>query len=387
MTNEPLDTGSSSKQVLPFVRRTLSIALTAPGFTSIAAVFGVAVLVTVILQFGVSWVVISLGIVLTILLAVLYLCFSWLTNVRSKHRTILAGLLAYPVVIVVSASSLFVFFSAFFDTPLPLKTLIVAKLGSQTDAKILLEEKTETAVTRSAQAERQINTIIVSETATPPALSTNKLVDSLHTQRSGIGYHFIIDRSGLVYPMTDVGRVVGHTAGNNQDSIGIGLEHNTGEPFTDAQIAGLKKLLTSLVHRLKLDPNRIFSKEEIDPQRYKRDITPLMPKIRSDVKQQTGSPLRSEKKGSGITFPGSQIPVGSRTLMRTPVVKRQTSPQSGFFTFFRQRDPGSILLWQRVLTGFLSAGTAIMWLHQTLLEGRPPGEWRLQRTWAWFSAP
>src|SRR4030095_14812394 len=56
------------------------------------------------------------------------------------------------------------------------------------------------------------------------------------------------------------------------------------------------------------------------------------------------------------------------TLMRTPVVKRQTSPESGFFAFFRQLGPGAVILWQRVLTWFLSAGAAIMWLHQTLIE-------------------
>ena len=54
--------------------------------------------------------------------------------------------------------------------------------------------------------------------------------------------------------------------------------------------------------------------------------------------------------------------------MRTPVVKRQTSPKSGFFTFFRQLDPGSIILWQRVLTWFRSAGAALMGCTKHLLR-------------------
>jgi hypothetical protein len=39
------------------------------------------------------------------------------------------------------------------------------------------------------------------------------------------------------------------------------------------------------------------------------------------------------------------------TLMRTPIVKRQTSPKSGFCAFFlRRRASGVVVLWQRVLT-------------------------------------
>jgi hypothetical protein len=75
------------------------------------------------------------------------------------------------------------------------------------------------------------------------------------------------------------------------------------------------------------------------------------------------------------------------TLMRTPVVKRQTSPESGFWAFFRRRGPGVVILWQRVLTWFLSAGTARIGLHHTLLEGLPPSRWRLQRAVVRFSAP
>jgi hypothetical protein len=65
----------------------------------------------------------------------------------------------------------------------------------------------------------------------------------------------------------------------------------------------------------------------------------------------------------------------------------KVGPESGLFAFFRQRDPGAVILWQRVLTWFLSAGAAIMGLPQTLLEGLPPSSWRLQRAWVWFSAP
>ena len=38
--------------------------------------------------------------------------------------------------------------------------------------------------------------------------------------------------------------------------------------------------------------------------------------------------------------------------MRSPVVKRQTLPMSGFLAFFRSFRPGAVNLWQRVLTSF-----------------------------------
>jgi hypothetical protein len=39
----------------------------------------------------------------------------------------------------------------------------------------------------------------------------------------------------------------------------------------------------------------------------------------------------------------------SRTRMRTPVVKRQTPPKSGFLTFFRWVGPGAVGIQSRVL--------------------------------------
>src|SRR5215831_5647503 len=40
--------------------------------------------------------------------------------------------------------------------------------------------------------------------------------------------------------------------------------------------------------------------------------------------------------------------------MRTPVVKRQTLPMSGFLAFFRSFNLGVVRLWQRLLTSFPS---------------------------------
>ena len=68
-----------------------------------------------------------------------------------------------------------------------------------------------------------------------------------------------------------------------------------------------------------------------------------------------------------------------RTLMRTPVVKRQTTPRSGFFAFFPPcRAWGSHPL--ATCSDLVSLG----WcgehgLHQTLIESLPPSYWRLPK--------
>ena len=59
--------------------------------------------------------------------------------------------------------------------------------------------------------------------------------------------------------------------------------------------------------------------------------------------------------GWGPVKPGREVCL-SRTLMRPPVVKRQTSPRSGFLAFFRWVGPGAIGIQYRALTSFPHAG-------------------------------
>jgi hypothetical protein len=75
----------------------------------------------------------------------------------------------------------------------------------------------------------------------------------------------------------------------------------------------------------------------------------------------------------------SSAPAQHLTLMRTPVVKRQTTPRSGFGSFFPLGFRLSVIrLWQRVLSSLPLAG-APTWLHQTLIEVRSPLCQRVQR--------
>jgi hypothetical protein len=66
--------------------------------------------------------------------------------------------------------------------------------------------------------------------------------------------------------------------------------------------------------------------------------------------------------------------------MRPLLVKRQTAPESGFFSFFPpcefQRDRPSV----SCLTCLPYSGANLMWLHQTRIEVPSPCTWRLQST-------
>jgi hypothetical protein len=64
--------------------------------------------------------------------------------------------------------------------------------------------------------------------------------------------------------------------------------------------------------------------------------------------------------------------------MRTPFVKRQTSPLSGFLLFFRFPGSGAASSRCCVLTGFPGTGANQTWLHHTLLEVQAPLAWRVQ---------
>jgi hypothetical protein len=65
--------------------------------------------------------------------------------------------------------------------------------------------------------------------------------------------------------------------------------------------------------------------------------------------------------------------------MRSPVVKRQTLPRSGFFVFFPLFRAGDVSGSWRILTSFPCAGAEAVWLPQTLIEARSPIQRRVQR--------
>src|SRR5215813_2720594 len=78
------------------------------------------------------------------------------------------------------------------------------------------------------------------------------------------------------------------------------------------------------------------------------------------------------------TVPKAHRPTPHRTLMRSPVVKGHTTPESGFFDFFsavveaQRRQPLA------TCSVFISVWGAPTWLHQTLMEVRAPRRRRVQ---------
>lgn len=110
---------------------------------------------------------------------------------------------------------------------------------------------------------RQIKSAIIHCTATRPDFmpgsSTAARVAEIrrwHLDRgfSDIGYHFLIDRDGTVYPGRHIERDGAHVRGHNRGTIGISLFGGHGssetdkfsENFTPEQEAALRKLLKEL---------------------------------------------------------------------------------------------------------------------------------------------
>lgn len=153
-----------------------------------------------------------------------------------------------------------------------------------------------------ARALTDIDLVVMHCTETPDLASARQFGERvLYDSGTGNSGHFYIDRDGRVHVFITPGRIAHHTRGYNPRSIGIELV-NTGryphwydtrhqtmaEPYTDAQIAALQRLLVALKHRL---PNLhwIAGHEDLDTdtveasnapdQRVsrKRDPGPLFP--------------------------------------------------------------------------------------------------------------
>lgn len=153
-----------------------------------------------------------------------------------------------------------------------------------------------------ARALTDIDLVVMHCTETPDLASARQFGERvLYDSGTGNSGHFYIDRDGRVHVFITPGRIAHHTRGYNPRSVGIELV-NTGryphwydtrhqtmaEPYTDAQIAALQRLLAALKRHL---PNLrwIAGHEDLDTdtveasnapdQRVsrKRDPGPLFP--------------------------------------------------------------------------------------------------------------
>lgn len=104
---------------------------------------------------------------------------------------------------------------------------------------------------------RTIKDIIVHCSYTTETMDIGaKDIDRWHRERGwmGIGYHFVITRSGKIEDGRDIERVGAHVQGHNAASIGIcmagGMNRSKDGPainFTDAQFAALRDLIDDLI--------------------------------------------------------------------------------------------------------------------------------------------
>lgn len=91
-------------------------------------------------------------------------------------------------------------------------------------------------------------------------IETLRLIQSQHRKRMGagdIGYHFIIDRTGVIWQGRDWAYQGAHTSGANPNNMGVMLLGNFEiQQPTQAQLASLQSLVGSLVRKYGLNPQR-----------------------------------------------------------------------------------------------------------------------------------
>jgi len=120
---------------------------------------------------------------------------------------------------------------------------------------------------------RQITHIVMHCTATPATADIGAAdVDRWHRDRgwSGIGYHFVIRRNGVVEKGRDLERAGAHVAGFNSRSIGIslagGVASNGQTPvdnFTDAQMEAARDLVLDLMANHGIGVDKVLGHKEV----------------------------------------------------------------------------------------------------------------------------
>ncbi|MCD8138601.1 MAG: peptidoglycan recognition protein family protein [Planctomycetaceae bacterium] len=96
------------------------------------------------------------------------------------------------------------------------------------------------------------------DTAPTQVAATLRLIQSQHRKRMGagdIGYHFIIDRTGVIWQGRDWNYQGAHTSGANSNNLGVMLLGNFEiQQPTAQQIQSLNALVASLVRKYGLNP-------------------------------------------------------------------------------------------------------------------------------------
>lgn len=97
-------------------------------------------------------------------------------------------------------------------------------------------------------------------------------------KESGVAYHYLIDRSGRILRLVDDKNIAYHTRGQNQNSIGIGLIHNSGGAYPNTQLGALKALIASVADTYNISSYNIYPASVLDKSK-KSDIGAFLPGI------------------------------------------------------------------------------------------------------------
>ena len=116
--------------------------------------------------------------------------------------------------------------------------------------------------------------------------SAQESLDTLRTANRGgpVSAHYLIGDDGRLYQLVADGARAWHAGGGrwgtltdlNSTSIGIEIDNAVGEPYTDAQVATLLRLLDDLTTRLSIPKSQVIGHADLAPTR-KRDPGALFP--------------------------------------------------------------------------------------------------------------
>ena len=116
--------------------------------------------------------------------------------------------------------------------------------------------------------------------------SAQESLDTLRTANSKgpVSSHYLIGDDGRIYQLVADGDRAWHAGGGswgtitdvNNASIGIEIDNEVGEPYTEAQIASLLRLLDDLTTRLGIPKTQVIGHADLAPTR-KRDPGSLFP--------------------------------------------------------------------------------------------------------------
>ena len=116
--------------------------------------------------------------------------------------------------------------------------------------------------------------------------SVRQSLDTLRSQNAGgrVSSHYLVGDDGRIYQLVADARRAWHAGAGrwgtltdlNSTSIGIEMDNARGEPYTEAQIASLLRLLEDLTTRLGIHKTQVIAHADMAPTR-KVDPGPLFP--------------------------------------------------------------------------------------------------------------